>query len=285
MASSILFIVVLFFALRGFFLGFSGVIARVSGFILGYYIAYSFRDPVARLITESATVNIQPIVLQVISGTALFFTTFFITGLLVTALFKLLTKLIPALKNLFEKNSTSSRVIGATTNGFIGVAIVLIGLWGYALATDSKQPPDKLQQAANIFGDKLLAIAGSLSGIKNNSAPGWFNKQSKTTTAPTASSPQTTRGSAEISSTADPQRQMKIETITELVNQQTGSANTGIDLQKLLNNEKLQELLKDPAMRKMAMDKLNDSPEKMMEALNNPRFRELLDKLNSSPTQ
>ena len=53
--------------------------------------------------------------------------------------------------------------------------------------------------------------------------------------------------------------------------------NESIDIQQLLEQGDIQQLLKDPKLRKMAMDALNDNPEQLMEILNNPQYRQLLE--------
>lgn len=162
MTTSILFIVVVFFSIRGFFLGFSGVVARLMGVILGYMIAFSYRQPLATFLSENTSSNLSPIILQVITGAALFFATLFIAGLLITTLFNLAAKLIPVLQNLLQQQSPGSRVFGAGINGLIGASLVLIALWGYGLMTNSNDKPDPLQGIANRFGDTLLSYANQL---------------------------------------------------------------------------------------------------------------------------
>ncbi len=255
MASSILFIAVLFFSVRGFFLAFPGVVARLSGFILGYFIAYSYRAPLAKLIDEKTNADLAPMIFQVLSGAILFFTTMFLVGLIVSGIFSLLTKIVPLSKGLLDSKSTSSRLFGAIFNGCIGASMVLIALWGYNIFSgNNSEPPDTLHKIAYVFGDSVLALAIEVAGAENiNLDSITAITTSKTMTTATAS---TTTGSAEIFNSSS------------------------IDLQNILKRDTVQGLLNDPVLREQLMQQLNDNPEQMMKALNNPEFRQLMEQLN-----
>lgn len=109
MASGILITVVLIFAMRGLFLGFSGVIGRLVGFGLGYYVAYSYRAQLAQFVSNSTEISLPAIVIQMMSGLALFLATLFISGLLISALFKLIGKVIPGFKAIMDKESLGGK--------------------------------------------------------------------------------------------------------------------------------------------------------------------------------
>ncbi len=284
MAASFLFIVALFFSVRGFFLGFAGVIARLLGVMSGYFIAYSYRAPLAELISKQTASDISPMLLQVAAGAGLFFTTLFITGLLVTGFFALIIKLIPASKELLDSQSPGSRVFGAGCNGLLGASLVLIALWGYGLFVDSSKPADKLQQIANHFGNSLLAVVSQLAGDENNTK----------TTGSVLSSHSREHSSAESSnagiiSTLNNKSVANLETIRNFIKASSDNSHnndgTAIDLQQLLSNDKIQNLLDDPAIKEMALKQLKDNPEKMLEALNNPQYRKLLEQMEAQPTQ
>ena len=252
MAASTLFIVVLFFSFRGFFLGFTGVIARLLGVVLGYLVAFSYRGPLSQFIIEQTSINASPMLLQIASSAGLFFTTLFITGVLVTGFFKLITALVPASKELLDSKSPGSRVFGAGCNGLIGASLVLIALWAYALFVSSPEQPDTLQRIANRFGDNVLAFASSLAGNDNGRA---------TTTS------NTTPGTTSFS----------LETIQQLIQQSTGSEVSGPDLQQLLNNDDVQQMLNDPAVKNEILKQLQNNPEQMLDALNDPALKQLLE--------
>jgi uncharacterized membrane protein required for colicin V production len=171
MALSILVVVVIFFSIRGFFLGFVAVIARLLGIMLGYYVAFSYRYPLAEFIDAQTSLDSSPLFLQIATGAGLFFSTLFITSLIVSAIVKLISKLIPSSRELFDRQSPASRVFGSGCNGLLGATIVLIGLWGYGLLIDSPNPPDPLQKFANQVGDSLLSSIIFLTEAASDETP------------------------------------------------------------------------------------------------------------------
>lgn len=241
MTASILFIVTLFFAIRGFFQGFTAVIARLLGFLLGYYLAYSYRQPLAELISEHSSISASPMILQVAASASIFFATVFIIGLLVTGALALVTRLVPATKELFDKNSPGSRVFGAGTNGLTGAAIVLIGLWGYALTVTPSKPPDSLQQFANHFGDSVLALVSHMAN-DNPGKQALEGRQNDNFDRHSASS------------------------------ENNNSNRHGNGIQQLLQNKKIRNLLDDPAIKKMAIEQLTNKPQSFFEDLNEPQL-------------
>ncbi|KKK46722.1 hypothetical protein LCGC14_3162390, partial [marine sediment metagenome] len=114
MASGILITAVLIFAMRGMFLGFSGVIGRLVGFGLGYYVAYSYRSQLAEFISNNTQISLPAIVIQMMSGLVLFMATLFVSGLLINALFKMIGKIIPGFKAIMDKESLGGKITGAT---------------------------------------------------------------------------------------------------------------------------------------------------------------------------
>ena len=117
MASSLLFIAILVFAVRGFFLGFVGVITKVVGLVLGYIIALSFRAKLAAWVISNTTINLPSVVIEVGCGAALFFSVFFSSGLIISACAGLIKKTIPVFKPILENDSTTGRITGALSNG------------------------------------------------------------------------------------------------------------------------------------------------------------------------
>ena len=263
MASSILFIVVLFFSVRGFFLGFTGVIARLLGFVLGYFIAFSYRGPLASFIIAQTATDVPPMLLQVATSAGLFFTTLFVTGLLVTGFFTLITKLVPVSKELFDSKSPGSQVFGAGCNGLIGASLVLIALWGYALVMGNPEQPDTLQRIANRFGDSVLALASNIAGSDSATT-------TQSTTGPNFDN-------AENTDKPDNKHTFGIEAMRQLI-RQTGAGETpAIDIKQLLENDNIQQLLNDPAIKNMALEQLQSNPEQVMNALNDPKIRQMLE--------
>lgn len=156
MVSSILLMAVLVFSIRGFFMGFPRVVARLLGFISAYIVSFSWRQPLAERLFEQQVVDVSPLILQVATGATLFFITLFLVTIIVTGVFKLAAKAIPGLSELVDKNAPGSRVFGAGTNGMIGAAVVLLGLWGYNLFTD-RAPDSQLDHIAHNLGNNLFA--------------------------------------------------------------------------------------------------------------------------------
>jgi uncharacterized membrane protein required for colicin V production len=277
MASSILFIVVLFFSIRGFFLAFPGVIARLLGFISGYIIAYSYRSQLAALIADKTSIELPLMVLQIISSAILFFSSLFLVGLATTSLFRLLAKILPFAKGLLKGDSTGSRVFGAACNGLIGASIVLLVLWGYAIFTDHKDPEDTLQQVANTFGNSLLALAITITGEKDNFS---FKKTSYSFTSRSVNRAQKPTGSAVIVSEDNQHRRMALTTENPIIEMLNQSGDNTVNIQQLLKNKDVQDMLNNPAIQEQLIKQLNENPELMMDALNNPKFRELMEQFN-----
>jgi uncharacterized membrane protein required for colicin V production len=283
MASGLLITAVLFFAVRGMFLGISGVIGRLAGFALGYVVAYRFRHQLAAFVSQNTGINLPDVALQMMSGLVLFVSTMFITGLLVNGLFKLLGKSIPGFDAMADRNSIGSKVAGATANGCIAAAIVLMGIWGYGKVTGSQQPEDRLQQFANRFGDQVFTAVSdntdldldidfqSFSSTSTSSVQRTVNQQTNTVS--------TTTGSAYIVSSSNPEKSLSIETVRQAIEQKTGLK---ADASGNYSNEQLQSLANNPELRDMAMRQLQDNPEQLQQLLNNPKLMEFLEQFNTS---
>lgn len=305
MVSSILLMAVLVFSIRGFFLGFPRVIARLLGFICGYIVSLSGRQPLANLLLEKQLVEISPLILQVLASAVLFFGTLFLVTVLVTSLFKLTAKVIPGLSELVDKDSPGSRVFGAGTNGFIGAAIVLLGLWGYNLFTD-KAPSSQLDHIANNLGANLLSFASSAISTKPTNTP--QTRPSNKVAPVTVNRPiEDTQGSIQerLSSMLGAINQSEefdapINKLNGNLNNNTNDNNdimsslnstelnstelNSTELNKLLDNPDIKQLMSDPALRKMALENMQDNPQQLMDALNNPALRDLLNQhLQTAP--
>lgn len=295
MASGTLIIAMIFFAARGYFLGLAGVFARVLGLLCGYFVGFSYRSDLANIIAARSDSGAHPIVLQMISGALLFFGTMFLVSFAVIGLFRLLAKLLPFFRAILTKEAMASRVAGATLNAVIAAMLVLSGLYIYGLTLGKNQPPDDLQRLANRFGLTMVNLAqsiiaeedrptkdsiteGSMSLISSAlDSAGNLNRADSSTT------PQSTnkraKGTAEIISMEDPQHRVLIEKVREVFNDQSGDQE--LDLQSLLHDEDLKDLANNPQLRDQAMEYLQSNPEKMLEVLNNPKFRELLEQWES----
>lgn len=162
MASGILFIAILIFATRGYFLSLPGVIARLIGLLCAYFVAFGFRAELASMLATKSHSDMHPMLLQAVSGAVLFFGTLFFVSLTILGLFKLTTRLIPALRPVLSREALGSRIGGATLNGAVGAVLVLAGLWVYGFTLGKNTEPDGLQQFANQFGDRAFALTRQL---------------------------------------------------------------------------------------------------------------------------
>ena len=67
---------------------------------------------------------------------------------------------------IVDNKSVGGKIAGATLNGAIAAALVLLGIWGFSLATNQQNPDDPLQSIANEFGETIfgtIADRGDLS--------------------------------------------------------------------------------------------------------------------------
>lgn len=283
MASAILITAVLFFAVRGMFLGFSGVIGRLIGFGLGYIVAYVYRQPFAALIEHNLSSGLPPMVLQVVAGLVLFVVTMFASTLAINTLFTVIGKIIPGFHLIGDKESVGGRVAGAAANGLIAAAIVLMGVWGYGKITGHSSS-DPLQQFANRFGDKVFSLVSDNADLDMSD----FNIQSFSSTSvktithkpANSSAPVTTTssGSAYIVSSSDPAKSLSIETIRQVIEQNSDALNG-----ELANNQTLQSLLNNQDIRDSALQQLQQNPEQLQQLLNNPKLQQLLQQFNTAP--
>jgi hypothetical protein len=284
MAEGILITVVIMFALRGLFLGFVGVVSRVTGIILAYYMAYNYREVTTSFLTSffaEGSNNSLTLILPIVSSLLLFFGTMIITGLIVSTAFKSLAAIIPALKSFAENKSISGKLLGAITNGTIGAIIVLIGIWGYGFAignTIDQTPDNKLQIAANTVGDFLFA------DLKNNP-----NLRIQTTTQSSSNNNYSSRssktiiehGSAIIVSEDNPEKTLSINTVREIIDNNLQSDETNAAQLNLLNNSTVEKIMNNPELQSMALEHMQNNPEQIQAILENPKLKEFLEQLNS----
>ncbi|ARN74642.1 hypothetical protein [Oceanicoccus sagamiensis] len=285
MAEGILITAVLIFAVRGMFLGFSGVIGRLLGFALGYFVAYSYREQLALFISQNTTINLPPVALQMMSGLGLFIATMLVTGLAVSTIFKLLGHIIPLFKTIVDNDSLGGRVAGATLNGAIAAAIVLLGMWGVGQFTQKTDPNDPLQKIANQFGDTVFGAISdngdfNIQGFSKSFSQTISNGQIISTTS-TSTSYTNTGGTATIGNLSN---SLSIDTVREVL-EQAGNGNTTIDTSALLNNPQLQNMINNPEFRDMAVQQMENNPDQLQaiqqQIMNNPQLRELMQQLQA----
>jgi hypothetical protein len=285
MASGLLITAVLVFAVRGMFLGLTGVIGRFIGFILAYIAAYSFRHQLAAFVSTNTSITLPTTILEVICGIALFVVTMFITGLIIKAAFKLIGKVIPGFTAIADQDSWGGKITGATLNGLIGAAIVLIGIWGYGKVTGKIDPNDELQQFANSFGDKAFNFVSDNTdlSIQSFSSSSFSSSSITTSSKPTSSRPSksvsTSNGSATIVSSSNPEKSLSIESIRQIIEEvQPSEDGSGVSF----SSSQIQGLLENSEIRDQALQMLQDNPEQLEKVMNNPKLMELLEKFQTS---
>lgn len=291
MATGLLIIAVIYFAARGYFLSLPGVIARLCGLVSGYVVAFSLRNDLARLLASQTQTDLPPLVLKAISSAMLFFGTLLIVSFVINSLFKLIARLVPLLRGIFQKEAVGSRISGAVVNSAIGAALVLVGLWVYGFTFAKNTPPDDLQRFANRFGDSLFALTRRLlEDEQQASTPASQPGQSSlfaglpgavsTLVDADSSSPEavaevaTIKGTAEIRSVENPEKHLYIEryqqaspetpkpvrrTASTATDQADTSAtkqapNVASMLNQVANLESLEAVLNNPELRKLAED-------------------------------
>lgn len=298
MAASLLTVLVLIFCLRGLFLGLNGVIGRVTGIVLGYYLAYSYRDQLAIVLRNYLELELPIIGFQVISGLLIFVVTLFVTGLIVNLALSMLGGLIPPLGTLTHKDNISSKVAGAIVNGCLGVAIGLLAIWGYGMLSGKPLQGDLVTDTANRFGNFIFATIESSANGKlshfslgnitqtisisqlqaltrlDNSEPSSATSPPDSKAEPEPESEPSSRGTAVIVSSSDPSKRLSIETVRGIIEDKLDS-NDGFA------PSQLQQLIANPETSQQVLQQMQNSPQQLQAILNNPQLRELMDKLNN----
>lgn len=303
MELGILFFVIFIFAIRGFFLGFTAVISRLLGFIIAYAICYSYGESLATYIEKNTSIEVSFIILQLVSSVLLFFTSAFLTGLIVSQLAKFLSLIIPSLKSLLDNQSIGSRLLGTVCNTAVGIILVLAASWAYQLVSPQPIANTQLSQLATRFGDVIEPL---LSNMKlSNKKPGTVTSSSNTAvntshkSRSSAGDASRTKGTAFIVSEQDPTKTMSIgyskqqraliSPLPEPGNSptpqsETKPANT-ISPQNLIDdisNETFQNVLQNPELKRFVKYASEKNPELFEKIRNSPLLKRLLEGENSS---
>ncbi len=285
MAQALLIMAALFFAVRGFFLGFTGVIARVAGIVLAYVLVLTQRSNVTDYLAPMVPPSISRLVLEIGVSAGLFF----LTVLMVTVLVKLLTKslgtLIPASRTLLDPSTTTARIGGAILNAALAAVLVLSGIWGYTYFTGKHVQPPGLQLAANNLGNSLFpAILEGAEFIRTETTVATQTRNGKTTSR--HETRVTKQGFATITSEENPDKQFSITTDAEPVIE----AETPLDKEtskaiELLNNidpSQLQNMLNNEQLQNFARDQYQKDPQKYQQMMNDPKVQALIEKLSGA---
>lgn len=288
MATSLLILAVLVFTFRGFFLGFVGVIGKLCGLVLAYLIAIIYRSQLAEWVIDASAIDLPAWVVEVGCGAALFFLVLFLTSFIITHCAKLLGRILPPLEPILNNQSTAGRIAGALSNGCIGAAIVLLGIWIYGSTTKSVVHPPQLQQVANQVGLAALSMLDdetrfSLPDLTNITSTNSLS--SKPVTTPSTN---TITGRAVISSDSNPQRQLVLQTTDTIA--QPAIDQPGNKLMELLGNEQVRELIKNPQIQQLVSEQLAKNPEQFNQlteqsGINPQQLNELLQKFQSQMQQ
>ncbi|MEH6558933.1 MAG: CvpA family protein [Oceanicoccus sp.] len=290
MAMAILITAVLVFAVRGMFLGFTGVIGRATGIICGYWVAYSYRHQLAELITSHVNISLPSMVIEAISGLILFFGAMIVSNLVVTGLVKGIATVIPGFKILVNKESLASKFAGAITNSILAVAIAFLGIWGYGLASGNVDNSDPLQHYANRFGEATFSTVEQYSNFtlpdldRDSLQLTNILKPSAHSTQPKAPVPlpqqSSNRGTATIRSELNPDKILSINSTTDITGE-IGNSNSALALP---NTEVAGELLNNPQLRDMAQQQIEANPELLQKILDHPQLKTLLELLRKDQT-
>ncbi|MGK0501086.1 MAG: putative membrane protein required for colicin V production [Oceanicoccus sp.] len=284
--------------MRGMFLGLSGVIGRLVGFIAAYLVAFFFRLSLAEFISSNIDIRLPLIALQMISGFLLFVGTLFVASLLVSSLLQLCGRLIPGLKAILDNDALAGKIAGASINGTLAAFVVLLGIWGFGKVSNSANQDDPLQQFANRVGETVFAGIQSndnfsLQTLRQTYSSSFIQSNNGSSNA-TANSPkrqpQYRTGSAEIISSNDPSKVLRIESVNE-IRPITQQPEPKLDIAQLIEmapmdgslmeSQQVKDLLNNPEIRKMALEQIQKNPEKLQQILNNPQLRELFETLSS----
>lgn len=277
MAWSILFIAMLFFAVRGFFLGLAGVIAKLLGIIGGYFCAIFYRTELAAMINTHIPNSLPDMVLHVISGAVLFFSAMLLISILTAMMFKTLGRIIPPLQPLFDKQSLTGKLAGAISNSFVAVAIVLTSIWALTAYTGKSYAPEPLQSAANKFGRTLFNSVIEHKGFTVLT----LQQTSLTNRAVTY---QYNRGSATIISASNPEKKLSINTTQDTVGAiepATRDPGRSEKLGHLMQNQTVQEFLSNPEIRNSILKQLKDNPEALKSALENVNLQQIIEQIKA----
>jgi len=281
MAEGILIVAMLVFALRGYFLGFVPLLSRLLGYGATYYLSYRYGDVLAVYIAANTGLNLGPIALRIGSSLLLFFTSMFVSAIVLSMVFKLLIKLVPPLKMLFQRGTVGSGLLGASGNAVVAAIFVLTGIWAYQLVAPSNSVGQPLNSAASRVGTSVNALLTRHSGtdlprlLRDN---GLLQQSAPATATAPFAAPSSKPGSAVIVSSRDPNKRLSLgkspadelssEAPLATTAQKTAastaasppvipaSAEPGL-LQTLLRSEAVQELINNPTVQRFVGEQLS----------------------------
>lgn len=155
-------VVTAFFTFRGYRQGLLSALSRVLGLLAGYGAAIFYAEPVARII--EADYPLQAIAAFITASVVLFIG----AGMVVSALFWIIEKLLPQKEN----RSAASRTGGALVGMAVGVVLAIAVIWSFAFVRDMRSVAAPGQVAA---AESPSPNAGDLPG--RNSAVERFVQQ------------------------------------------------------------------------------------------------------------
>ncbi|MFT5579850.1 MAG: hypothetical protein ACI9WS_002610 [Paraglaciecola psychrophila] len=270
------------FALRGYFLGFVPLLARLVGYGATYYLSQRYADDLAVAIAANTAITLGPIALGIGSAIIIFVSCMLVSALLLSLLFALLSTLIPPLKRLFERRSLASKLLGAVANSMVAAIFVLTGAWAYQLVSpNSAIASIPLSQAVNWVGGNINAQLLRHSGtdlrqlIADNPLAQRSAAAHRTAAPASVKSTATGPGSAIIVSSTDPSRRLSLgdsaaaiaeddaaaaqhsakkqqnpPTVADTTTEQSELSPPGL-LETLLNSEALRGLINNPKIQQL----------------------------------
>jgi len=255
MVWTIFFLVIALFALRGLFVGFTGIIARLSGLLLGYLSILYYQPVAAEFIASLLAPTASSTVIGLLSTSGLFITVYFTISTLIQLAANGLGIVIPWLKPLLSKRSVSSAIAGLTVNAGVGGLLFLVGLWAYGMLVESPKENNALYMAADYVGGHIMktediSTVATLNRLLDNSALSSEKTSTPAITQPSAST-QTSIGTATIISEENPGKRLSL-------------------LQRY-SPEQLTEIISDPTINEKLLNDISNNPDaiKKVEALIN----------------
>lgn len=153
-------IVLLYFIYRGYRLGLGLVLARLASLAGAYFLAINFTENGAILLSEKT--DLHGLAANFVAGLAIFVISAIVISIILQIILHILGKL--------TEGKSTLPIMGALTNGLIGVAVGLALVWfanmaGTAL-TKGELPPDNL---VNNWSQKLMG--GSIDTVLSQQFP------------------------------------------------------------------------------------------------------------------
>ena len=183
MALGILLIVTLIFAIRGYSMGFVDWLIKTVGLLMGFMVAYSFREDVAFLLQPHLPAFIPDLLQKVLASILLFIGTVLVVNVCAHSVKKSIAKQLPEKDP--KKRPLGNKLLGAGCNAAIGAVLAILILWCFGTVKSLILPANNGQAADPLltqttqfvnglivrFGKDALAQAGVKIALDENGKP------------------------------------------------------------------------------------------------------------------